>query len=973
MIMYPEIETDANLNLSQDIRHVIQQAFPDYQRIVIKQELGGGFSGSRIFIAHPIKSGASELSVVVKLGSTAMVQREWLAYQEHIQDKVYRAAQVKRVVLPANSAWGALLYPLVGGEMFKVQTLDDYCRQENARTEDIRSVVNDLIKLLDQIASANTPFPEFHWQPGYDHILPHNLTIEHKPVPPGVTPLRIGADGLPDSPPAQGDFVRLEGFVLVKVDLQKHVATLNLPRDVARTSWYIYVQSWPAAGQYQIDECIDSLEGQVIQTRDSYLYEQAAKILGQDPNSVDKTIHSPEGICLSNPLPALAGILNQRRNVKVANIHGDMNLKNILIEGDRYLHLIDFAEARQDHVLHDLLCLERAVLTELIPELVARHNLALVPTLCDLFAQLHAEGFQDTSVARIPDLAKPYEILVQIRKLAARYLNHVQDYAEYYQGLFLYLLGALKFGSLDKVPEAPLPKQTAFWGAAIMLHLLDSSLKCPRAACHPNRDAQHAGASLVELEPEVKVIRRGSDYLQPATLGMHLHCGDRVSVYEDASAKVHCHNGQIVAIKANKNWQVDCQNPRNHIIARLTHQVSRQLSHLSSIFSFSVNLPADQISADVRSSAPILLSPRNTAIRQARPDFYWQPISGAAGYRLSVKTTDGQTWHRETRATHLAYPQNAPSLGSEGVNTVRLEAMDVALPPDLGIFWLLDRAELDQIAQAEAEIQSLPLGRSAKTFLMAQVYGRWNLRSDAIQLLEDLIRSESSVASDVWLQLGNLYLETALYAQAESAYQHALSTATAIDHDHSRAVALIGLAWSCYMQNQDQKALRHALAIPPEYAQAAELLRKQIGMSTFTGTISLFGYARFLAEKVAPQLADEIHKISEAFMERLMSWPTLNLKRGFVPAQLGQGDDIKAMEILAISCVTTDVLRKTLSPAEIENQVLDGRFMHTLRNQAEQVARETIGLDAEQARDFAQVYAEWVAQEPNVLQALTEQ
>src|SRR5207249_3690039 len=41
-----------------------------------------------------------------------------------------------------------------------------------------------------------------------------------------------------------------------------------------------------------------------------------------------------------------------------------------------------------------------------------------------------------------------------------------------YQGLTLYLLGALKFKNLNDVPEQPLPKQIAFWGATLVYHLL---------------------------------------------------------------------------------------------------------------------------------------------------------------------------------------------------------------------------------------------------------------------------------------------------------------------------------------------------------------------------------------------------------------------------------------------------------------------------------------------------------------------
>jgi hypothetical protein len=51
------------------------------------------------------------------------------------------------------------------------------------------------------------------------------------------------------------------------------------------------------------------------------------------------------------------------------------------------------------------------------------------------------------------------------------------DWDEYNLGLIVYLLGALKFGNLDLMPEAPasLPKQVAFLGAATIATELSQS------------------------------------------------------------------------------------------------------------------------------------------------------------------------------------------------------------------------------------------------------------------------------------------------------------------------------------------------------------------------------------------------------------------------------------------------------------------------------------------------------------------
>jgi hypothetical protein len=208
------------------------------------------------------------------------------------------------------------------------------------------------------------------------------------------------------------------------------------------------------------------------------LQAEAQVALGQSLNLAAETIPLSDGSTLPNPLSRLSAILNETRDVRVGQIHGDMNLENILVDPDvRDVSLIDFAEARRDYVLHDFLRLETEVLTKLLPEILARHDLPVGPTMASFYQQLHWTTFQSGSLTPRPvhpALEKPLVILESIRQTARRYLFDFYDPSEYYQGLTLYLLGALKFRNLTEAPEAPLPKQVAFWGAATLVKLLDT-------------------------------------------------------------------------------------------------------------------------------------------------------------------------------------------------------------------------------------------------------------------------------------------------------------------------------------------------------------------------------------------------------------------------------------------------------------------------------------------------------------------
>ncbi len=229
---------------------------------------------------------------------------------------------------------------------------------------------------------------------------------------------------------------------------------------------------------YQVEQIIEPIEGEVLETRQGRLQAEVQRVLGPDCAPTGQAVHLPDQTSLPNPLAALSTLLHKTCDVKVAAIHGDFNLENILIEPETgAISLIDFAAAREDHILHDFLRLETEVMTKLMPEILRRHNLPLVPTLASYYWQLHCAAFHSTPspippILPHPDLEKPFAMLQTIRRAARDYFFAADNPPEYYQGLILYLLGALKFGNLDKAPERPLPKQVAFWGAALAYQFL---------------------------------------------------------------------------------------------------------------------------------------------------------------------------------------------------------------------------------------------------------------------------------------------------------------------------------------------------------------------------------------------------------------------------------------------------------------------------------------------------------------------
>lgn len=475
--MSPQIDNIAGLDLPPEAEQVLRRIFGRYKRVIITGEFSAGLSGSRVLAVRPIKlDGTPELPTVVKLASTSMIRREWRAYQSHIHNRLAHVAPLNaRPTLLAETGWGGLRYPLVSSGSQDVLSLRAYFQLSDVGAEQLRAVLERLLRIMDSIWSFGAVEPDFSYQEGYDAALPSNLLVQAGPLPAGARPTLI----CPSRPlPADlepGRPLVLAGFAVRKVDLLCRTLTLGPPTGPP-FAVRLRLPAGAAVPGYALGEIVERAEGCLVETRASRLRAELAELAPQLDPAADLAPLA-EGIWLPNPLAALPALLARRRSVHLATVHGDFNLENILIEphfGD--ISLIDFAEARRDHVLHDLLHLEAEVITRLLPELARRYRLDPLLALVGLGWRLHRAiclpAATDGPPAH-PGLQKLWTILHAIRRAARRYLFDVGDVGEYYQGLAIYLLGTLRFRNLSQSPEHPLPKQLAFWAAQLASQFLD--------------------------------------------------------------------------------------------------------------------------------------------------------------------------------------------------------------------------------------------------------------------------------------------------------------------------------------------------------------------------------------------------------------------------------------------------------------------------------------------------------------------
>ncbi len=894
----PTLHKTGKIELSPDIETVLRAMFSDYSKVVIEAEFGHGLSGGRVFRISPIKRGGDlpDLPVVVKVALLPLIQQEWQAYQTWVAGKLPGAARLESGVLtlPPGSRWDGLRYSLAGDDVFKVQSLQAYYDQAETGAENLVTLLErHLFPRLEKRWWLNRHTDFLPLQDDYDSLLPVNLLIKPRSETANGHPAQaITPEQLPEMGLKAGTPVELRGWVVTEVELERRQVTLNRPPNTAGppASCRLRLVEVADPDAFRVGQVLDAYPGVIVETRHDLLMAAARQALGEtldlsaaslplSPTSFAPLLPSATlPATLPNPLLAYPAFLDKHQEVNVSIIHGDLNLENILVRPDNYeVYLIDFVTVRQGHSLHDLLRLETEVVTKLIPPALAEAQLP--PTaIYPLYRQLHLALRPDTPAALLtglpPALHKPLAMLMAIRKMAQVCLFKPDEWPEYYQGLTLYLLGALKFKNLDHLATAPLPKQVAFWGAASAVELLRQPvqvlLEAPVAPVpRPRRRTPlvwlaAAGVGLLGLTllglmvglvgwwtfrppaatptafrsgeeiavtnnftPEVKIELAGTERIVPADLSQRLYAGDVISTRAGAWVFIVCQNGSVLKLAENKNAEVAAECYGQSRVAELVIQLGPALAEeqVSATRSSSGPTASTQRGAarGDQEKIPYLLNPRNTTIADTRPTFIWQPVAGASGYRLSLIPVEGEGWSRDTgpETTRLTYPPEAPPLAPGSVYKVELTTLDKPTAVDGSVLRLPPAAELAALAKDEASLQALPLAETGRSLMLAQLYRQRGFLAAALAQLEPLAAAQQPPSASLWQQVGDLYLEMELTDQAETTYQQALSAAAATD-PAAQAAAHLGLARVALTFGETAPALDHLTAAETLYRQAGQ-------------------------------------------------------------------------------------------------------------------------------------------------------
>lgn len=461
------------------IEQLIRKKFSKYERLVIKKEFTEGLSGSDVFMVRTIKATGAEIPSVIKVGRWAQIDREWKAYNSVIHRCLPGGTAIDgQPIYTEDEKYGLLWYPLAGQGSYEVASLLDYLRHSNL--ENIHSALSSrLFKNLNNLwKSSRKVHHEFSFSTSYDSFLPPNVTVEINGVHPAskkILSLHEENFGTFDETTI-GKWIKIEGFEIVEVKYDNNTLVLN--RGEGERPFKIHAQFVQDSNlaRFESEKLFPSQAGKIIETRLGTIKKQIETALGSVFDTSSATILLPNQK-YPNPLFNWQRILKQSFDVYVGPIHGDLNLNNILIEKDSgVVHLIDFSHSRQDHVLRDFFHLEMALVGTLLAETIWKNQLS--PSwVCQFYEGLHQAIAGDEKEISIQGFEKTLSVFKIIRHEAKEHLFEPGNWSEYYCGLFLCFLGALKFPRFGDEQLGNLPKQTLVWGMAALLRLIEQSSK----------------------------------------------------------------------------------------------------------------------------------------------------------------------------------------------------------------------------------------------------------------------------------------------------------------------------------------------------------------------------------------------------------------------------------------------------------------------------------------------------------------
>ena len=216
-----------------------------------------------------------------------------------------------------------------------------------------------------------------------------------------------------------------------------------------------------------------------------------------------------------------------------------------------------------------------------------------------------------------------------------------------------------------------------------------------------------------------------------------------------------------------------------------------------------------------------MISPRNTYIFNDSLTIRWNEVSGATNYKVKV-----EDWERETKDNQIIYDGELESGEYYRMTVVADNGAASKDEDDTRAIWfiVLEDEEAKTLREQVEAIEQDELSQDQKGLILAHFYSKNQLYFEAIQVLEELVKSGSQ-ALLVHKLLGDIYQQVGLSLMAKEIYQQGFGLNVEENNSEVKGMMEWSLGVMEYFLGNKDKALKYLRKARASYLVLGEYRR----------------------------------------------------------------------------------------------------------------------------------------------------
>lgn len=450
-----QLRLSHSLQLKPEYTLLIKLLYLGQQNVLVEQELNGGFGGALILLIQPInQQGKSKSRQILKIGLAVELEQEKHNTGKVIDDLPFITPRLVNCVV-RESLMGLTYHFVSDGVLGKTQTLETY--YHTATIDQFKETLTSLLynslgqKWYSQAKPLTTSFAEEYGRHLVEYLrLKINYLSKQEGIWPARTHLEANSNYLPVTNKQidaitgikSGTLVQISGLRLSKI----RGGVLKLEA-LNNQSIVVKIEVGNILPSVKVgDEVV--VQGEVIYNRHQHMEKIVEEIFAEFPsgsvNVKDEWLTFGTDKTYPNPLYLYPKILGQTLSGQQSTVHGDLHLRNVLVDETGRGYLIDFAKVTERHNLFDFIKLETYIRQWILGD--KRCEFSFEDYLTFEETLVAATLGEDATLPENRHLQKAYEVILHIRQIAACYIgSHSSFKEEYLPALFLYNLAMLKY------------------------------------------------------------------------------------------------------------------------------------------------------------------------------------------------------------------------------------------------------------------------------------------------------------------------------------------------------------------------------------------------------------------------------------------------------------------------------------------------------------------------------------------------